>query len=115
MTAPLTLEDTFAVRESLPLASDRDLADVARAIDRRRLDEVHPCAFCGEQARSPVVAGASGLLGPARWLDLCPACNRELRIMLDELGRLAFDTAELDAEIARRYEQWAASSGSSGR
>jgi hypothetical protein len=104
----LALEDTFAIRPSLPLAGDRDLADLARAIDRRRLDEIHPCAFCGERARAPVVAGASDLLGPARWLDLCPACNRELRIMLDELGRFALDAQELDAQIIRRYGEWAA-------
>jgi hypothetical protein len=105
----MTLEDTFAVRPHLPLMTDRDLAGVARAIDRRRLYEFHLCAFCGARARAPLAAGASELLGPARWFDLCPDCNREIRIMLDELGRFALDTTELDAEIALRYEEWAAS------
>jgi hypothetical protein len=30
--------------------------------------------------------------------------------MLDELERFAFDVQELDAEIIRRYEEWAAPS-----
>jgi hypothetical protein len=69
---------------------------------------LHPCAFCGEQGRAPLMWRASALTGPARWLDLCPADNRDLRIMLDELARFAFDGAELDSEIARRYEEWLA-------
>jgi hypothetical protein len=107
----LTLEDLFAVRRSLPLISDRELADLGPAITRRHMDEIHQCVFCGEQARAAVAAGASDLLGPARWLDLCPAHNQALRIMLDELGRLAFNTEELDAEIIHRYEQWLTFSG----
>lgn len=104
----MTLEDLFPLYGHLPRITDADLADLARAIDRRRLDEVHACAFCGEQARAPLAAGASDLVGPAQWLDLCPACHRDVRIMLDELGNLAFDTQELDAEIMRRYEEWSA-------
>lgn len=104
----MTLEDLFPLYGHLPRITDADVADLARAIDRRRLDEVHPCVFCGELARAHLAASASVLVGPAQWLDLCPACNRDVRIMLDELGRFAFDTEDLDAEIIRRYEEWSA-------
>jgi hypothetical protein len=100
----MTLEDLFAVRSTrLPRVSNHDLADVGRAIDRRHMDEIHPCVFCGEQARAPLVANASDLFGRAGWLDLCPACNLALRELF--LSDPFLD----DAEIIRRYEEWAAS------
>ncbi len=102
----MTLEDLFPLYGHLPRITDADVVALARAIDRRRLDEVHDCVFCGERARVALAAGASDLFGPAQWLDLCPPCDRELRIMLDELGRFAFDSQDLDAEIIRRYEEW---------
>lgn len=108
----MTLEDLFPLYGQLPRITDADLADLGHAIDRRRLDEVHACVFCGEQARAPLAASASDLVGPAQWLDLCPAHHRDVRIVMDELWNLAFDVQELDAEIMRRYEEWAANSKS---
>lgn len=112
----LALEDLFSLYGKLPRVAGADLADglaLARAIDRRRLDEVHACAFCDGRARAAVVLGASDLAGPAQWLDLCLACHRELRAVLDELERCAFDVQELDAEIIRRYEEWSDASARS--
>jgi len=45
-------------------------------IDRRRLDEVHPCLRCGKQANCAFVADTK--MGN-RWLDLCHSCVYWLR------------------------------------
>jgi transposase len=92
--------------------SPADIAEInggsGAPIDRRRLDQDHSCAFCGEQARAALARHDSPLLGPARWLDLCPECDREVRAMAGRLRDLTRTTAELDAEIARRHAAWSA-------
>jgi hypothetical protein len=101
---PLMLEDLFPLihRGTLPCLAARDLADTAAAIERRRLDEVHGCALCGERACSAFAFGPSDLIGSARWLDLCPPHSHALRLMA---GRLSCDLVT-DDEIIRRYEAW---------
>jgi hypothetical protein len=99
--AVLVLEDLFTVIFGLPRLTAADLASKGAAIDRRGLDEIRACVFCGEQARAPVICGPSDLIGPAAWLDLCSAHNRALRELF--LNNPFLD----DPEIIRRYEEWA--------
>jgi hypothetical protein len=100
----VTLEDLFAVRAGdLPRLTERELADVCAAIDRRLLDEIHACAFCGGRARVALMANASDLFGPAAWLDLCAAHDQAVRELLTA------DPFLDDPGIICRYEAWAAS------
>jgi hypothetical protein len=95
------LEDLFTVISGLPRLTAGDLANKRDAINRRSLDEIRACVFCGQQARAPVICGPSDLIGPAVWLDLCSAHHKALR-------ELFLDNPFLDdPEIIRRYEEWA--------
>lgn len=49
---------------------------LTRAMEHRRLDEIHSCLRCGERAHCAVIAGTE--LGN-RWLDLCHPCTNWLR------------------------------------
>lgn len=98
----LQLENLFPLFGSLPLLTERDLADPGSAINRRRLDEVHSCVFCGDRALVAIVAGPSDMIGRPQWLDLCAEHGRELRLAVDADPFLG------DAEIVRRYSRWRA-------
>ena len=74
----MNAEDLFDVIAIAPMVGNPAVG-LSAAIDHRRLDEVHPCAFCGQRAGFAWVAGPSDLSGPARWVDACGRCHGELR------------------------------------
>lgn len=103
MTAPAGEYEArlFAALAALPEV-DPAVADVARAIEWRRLDEVHQCSTCATaRAVQAYVVGPSDLVGARRWLDQCAPCGAALRDWA--LQGLS------DDEILRRYQQWAGS------
>jgi hypothetical protein len=103
MPAPPVLLRMFEVASSLPLVPPALLAsDQARcqAMEYRRRDEIHDCAVCGQRAHAAIIAGPSDLFGSARWLDACWRCYGDIK---HDLGTLP------DDEIARYWQQWAAS------
>jgi hypothetical protein len=108
----IVLEDFFphVHHGTLPRISASDQADghaLARAMDRRRLDEVHHCAFCGERARAALGYGPSDLVGPPRWLDLCAPHDKAVRDMACRFQARPVP----DGEIIERYEDWARQHG----
>ena len=52
------------------------VTELGRAIERRRMDEIHNCLHCGRRAQCAFVAHTE--LGN-RWLDLCAECAHWLR------------------------------------
>lgn len=94
----MTLEELFAALDTAPLAGHLNGDAIPPAIDHRRLDETHRCAFCTDRARTAVYLHANDLFGAARWLDMCPPHFAELRQLDDPF----ID----DAEIVDRYTAW---------
>jgi hypothetical protein len=56
------------VFEVLPVLSDWEQQHPAEALERRRLDTVQACVFCGQQAQLAYIAHT---MRPPRWMDVC--------------------------------------------
>lgn len=59
--------------ETLPVLTE---ADFGMAIERRRLDTVQVCAFCGDRALFSYVAHT---MAPPRWMDVCGPHSQYVR------------------------------------
>jgi hypothetical protein len=62
--------------DTLPPLTTAEQSDLGKAIDRRRLDTVQACAFCGSRALFSYVAHT---MTPPRWMDVCGPHSSYLR------------------------------------
>lgn len=62
----------------LPPLTSGEAANITQAIERRRLNAVQRCVFCGDRAAFTYVAHE---MDPLRWMDVCFPHSRYLRGM----------------------------------
>lgn len=99
----MTLEQVFEALLAAPAAPEltRESREIAEAIDHRRRDEVHDCAFAHAEpvrARTALYYHRSDLFGRPAWIDACPR-------HYSELHALAM-TWPSDGVVVAAFEAW---------
>jgi hypothetical protein len=108
---PAVVGRLFAALPGLQLV-DPDLERPERAAQAERRVELlrmrrELCVLCRERKMTAsLVAGPSDLIGPRKWLDVCPPCYHDLQ----QFGVGMISGLFTDADIIRWYSAWDAAS-----
>lgn len=86
---PDALDPLLIVVHRLEQVSPADQLDTLALITAmgRRAEEAHGCALCpcmgrfSKRARFALTVGPDSIVGPMRWLDLCPPCHVAVHVM----------------------------------